>query len=59
MSDEVNPSLNPTKAAYQLTLEMIKAGSFTSESHGGKRKAGDVIEFFDAVKDRFSELSKK
>ncbi len=59
MSDEVNPSLNPTKAAYQLTLEMIKAGSFASESQGGKRKASDVIEFFDAVRDRFIELGKK
>lgn len=59
MSDIVNPKAHPTAAAYQLTLEMIKAGSFTSDSQGGKRKASDVIEFFDAVKDRFFELNKQ
>lgn len=56
MSDEVNPTLNPTKAAYQLTLEMVKAGSFSSDSKGGDRKAKDLIEFFDLVKKRFEKL---
>ncbi|EPJ3900200.1 hypothetical protein [Proteus sp. fly-1008] len=56
MSDEVNPKNYPTSAAYQLTLEMIKAGSFTCESHGGKRKALDVIDFFNALNERFEKL---
>lgn len=57
MSDEFNPKTHPTAAAYQLTLEMIKAGSFTAETHGGERKATDVIKFFDLLKDRFEKLN--
>lgn len=57
MPDIVNPKSHPTASAYQLTLEMIKAGSFASESQGGERKATDVIKFFDALKDRFEKLN--
>lgn len=56
MSDLIDPISAPTKAAYQLTLEMIRAGAFRADSHGGERKGNDAVAFFNIMKDRFKQL---
>ena len=56
MSDkEVNAVIDPVAAAYQVMLEMVKAGAFNGEGARGRK----YTEAFTVIKDYFVDLSKK
>ncbi|WGL54471.1 hypothetical protein [Kluyvera intermedia] len=56
MSDKYeNPKNYPVDAAYQVVLEMVKAGAFNSVSDRG----GAFVGTFDKIKERFEELQKE
>ncbi|CDH25093.1 hypothetical protein [Xenorhabdus bovienii] len=57
MSEKLeNPVLNPTLAAYQVVMELVKYGAFSHTYTGPARKAEGIIEVFDALKGRFEKL---
>ncbi|WP_065357957.1 hypothetical protein [Kluyvera georgiana] len=56
MSDKYeNPKNYPVDAAYQVVLEMVKAGAFNATSDRG----GAFVSAFDKIKERFEELQKE
>ena len=56
MSDKYeNPKTYPVDAAYQVILEMVKAGGFNTHSD----KGSGVVIAFDKIKKRFEELQKE
>ena len=56
MSDKYeNPKQYPVDAAYQVALEMAKAGTFTSSTD----KGGAFVAAFAKIKKCFEELEKE
>ncbi|MBC8946919.1 hypothetical protein [Xenorhabdus indica] len=52
----VSPLLNPTDAAYQVVMELVKAGTFSHPSTSTVSRAENIIAVFDALKGRFEKL---
>lgn len=53
--DNIDLTLYPVDAAYQVALEMAKAGAFNAVSDRG----GAFISAFNKIKERFEEVQKE
>ncbi|AOM40208.1 hypothetical protein [Xenorhabdus hominickii] len=57
MSEKLeNPVLNPIDAAYQVVMELVKAGTFSHPSSSASYRAESIVTVFDALKERFEKL---
>jgi|GEM_PF-2941668 len=54
-NSNIDPSMYPVDAAYQVALEMVKAGAFNTTSDRG----GSFISAFNKIKASFEELQKE
>ncbi|UCQ36421.1 hypothetical protein AABD69_09170 [Edwardsiella piscicida] len=51
-SNNVDVTLHPVDAAYQVALELVKAGAFNNSSDRGAA----FIKVFDTLKERFEKV---